>query len=158
MLPHLDFPTTTAVAAAQAAHAAGEPLTGFFRTWVDQYRYIDDQLIPIAASAYNLSQAEVLGAVSFYHDFRRTPPGRHVVQLCGAEACQAMGVRALAAQLAEQTAPTDEHGTTADGRLTIETVYCLGLCANGPAALIDGQPHAALDAGKLDRLLAEFAP
>jgi formate dehydrogenase subunit gamma len=158
MLSHLDFPTDTAVAAAQAAQAAGEPLTGFFRTWVDQHRYIDDRLIPIAASAYNLSQAEVLGTVSFYHDFRRTPPGRHVVQLCGAEACQATGVRALAAHLAEQTGPTDPHGTSTDGRLTVETIYCLGLCANGPAALIDGQPYAALDTDKLDRLLAAIAP
>ena len=106
------------------------------------------------AEALNLSRAEVYGVVSFYHDFRSAPPGRHVLKLCRAEACQAMGGAALAENLLQR-----EHlswgDTTRDGCLTIEPTYCLGLCACAPAALLDGEPVARLDQPLLDAMVAD---
>ncbi|MBW3098378.1 formate dehydrogenase subunit gamma [Pseudohoeflea coraliihabitans] len=123
----------------------------------EEFGCIPPQTIPAIADVLNLSRAEVHGVVSFYHDFRDTPAGRHVVKLCRAEACQAMGGAALAEQLLEDL-DTGWSGTTADGRLTIEPVYCLGLCACAPAAMIDEKPHGRLDAARLTTLLSELAP
>jgi len=103
--------------------------------------------IPIVARALNLTRAEVHGVVSFYHDFRREPPPRRVLKLCRAEACQARGGDALAAAI--------EARLSGRGDVAVEAVYCLGLCASGPAAMVDGRPHARLDLGALERLLAE---
>jgi formate dehydrogenase subunit gamma len=106
----------------------------------------------MVADALNLSKAELRGVVSFYHDFRAAPPGRHVLKLCKAEACQAVGALALADRvLARLGIPWG--GTTEDGALTIEPVYCLGLCACGPAGLLDEEPLARLD----DATLGEVA-
>lgn len=113
---------------------------------------IPDEAVPLVADALNLSRAEVHGVVSFYHDFRRQPAGRRVLKLCRAEACQAMGADALAAQL-RATLGLVESATTTDGSLTVEAVYCLGLCATAPAALLDGQPAGRLDAARLAALL-----
>ena len=110
----------------------------------------------IIAQALNLSRADVTGVVSFYRDFRTKPPGRRVVKLCRAEACQARGADALFAHLGKQGLPAD--GTTDDGAVTVETVYCLGNCALGPAALVDGRPLAALTPERLDRALAGDEP
>ena len=120
-----------------------------------RFGHVPEAAVPLVAEALNLSRAEVHGVVSFYHDFRRHPPGRHTVQLCRAEACQATGAVALAAQ-AKRALGIDWHGTTADGAVTLEPVFCLGLCACGPAALIDGEPVALLDAAALDAALAEL--
>ncbi len=109
---------------------------------------------PLLASAFNLSRAEVKGVIGFYHDFRRAPAGRHVLKLCRAEACQSMNGAALAADLLARLG-LDWGGTTADGALTIEAVYCLGLCAMPPAALFDGAPVGRLEAGRLAALVAE---
>ena len=98
----------------------------------------------IVADALNLSKAELRGVVSFYHDFRAAPPGRHVLKLCKAEACQSVGALALAERLLARLGVA-WGGTTADGALTIEPVYCLGLCACGPAGLLDNEPLARLD-------------
>ncbi len=92
--------------------------------------------------------------VTFYHDFRRQPAGRHVLKLCRAEACQAAGGEALAAR-AESRLGIAFGSTTADGRITLEPVYCLGLCSVSPSAMIDGRIVARLDEKKLDTLLAE---
>lgn len=108
--------------------------------------------VPMVAAALNLSRAEVHGIVTFYHEFRRHPPGRHVLRLCRAEACQAVGADALGAH-ARHRLGVDWHGTAADGSVTLEPVFCLGLCASGPAALLDGQPLARLDATRLDAAL-----
>lgn len=108
--------------------------------------------VPLVAEALNLSRAEVHGIVSFYHDFRSTPPGRHVLKLCRAEACQSTGGDALAAE-AQAVLQTGWGGTSADGAVTLEPVFCLGLCACAPAALLDGEPVGALDAARLGRLL-----
>ncbi len=109
---------------------------------------------PMLADALNLSRAEVFGVISFYHDFRREPAGQHVLKICRAEACQAMGAVALARGVLDQLG-LDWGGRTADGRLTVEPTFCLGLCACAPAALYDGEPLAAVDAPMLDRLVAE---
>ncbi|MBN8871657.1 MAG: formate dehydrogenase subunit gamma [Rhodospirillales bacterium] len=110
------------------------------------------QAVPLMAEALNLSRAELHGIVSFYHEFRRVPPGRHVLRLCRAEACQSVGADALGAH-ARARLDVDWHGTSADGAVTLEPVFCLGLCACGPAALLDGQPLARLDPAKLDAAL-----
>ncbi len=108
--------------------------------------------VPMVAAALNISRAEVHGIVSFYHEFRRTPPGRHLLQVCRAEACQAVGADALADHLRGRL-KVDWHGTTADGAVTLEPVFCLGLCAIGPAGMLDGQPLARLDAGRVAAVL-----
>jgi formate dehydrogenase subunit gamma len=104
------------------------------------------------AEALNLTRAEVHGIVTFYHDFRREPPGRHVLKLCRAEACQSMGAEALATH-AQGRLHVGWGETAAGGSLTLEPVYCLGLCACAPAALLDGRPVGRLDRARLDALL-----
>jgi formate dehydrogenase subunit gamma len=107
---------------------------------------------PIVAAALNISRAEVHGIVTFYHEFRRTPPGRHMLHVCRAEACQSVGADATGEYL-RSCLGIDWHETTTDGAVTLQPVFCLGLCATGPAALVDGQPVGRLDAAKLHRLL-----
>jgi formate dehydrogenase subunit gamma len=118
------------------------------------FGHIPAEAVPLIAKALNLSRAEVHGVISFYHDFRRHPPGRHVLQLCRAEACQSMGADALAARARDQLGVTWGE-TTRDGAVTLEPVFCLGLCACAPSAMLDGRPLARLDPGRLDALLAE---
>jgi formate dehydrogenase subunit gamma len=117
------------------------------------FGYVPQEALPRIAEGLNLSRAEVHGVMSFYHDFRTEPAGRHVVKLCRAEACQAQGADALAAH-AQARLGTAFHGT-AKG-VTLEPVFCLGLCACGPAALVDGEVVGRLDAAKLDAILSEF--
>ena len=105
------------------------------------------------ATALNLSRAEVHGVVTFYHDFRTEAPGEQVLQLCRAEACQAMGARELEAH-ARRTLGIDFGQTTLDGRITLEPVYCLGNCACSPSIRIDDDLHARVTPARLDELLA----
>lgn len=104
--------------------------------------------VPMVAKALNLTRAEVHGIVTFYHEFRRTPPGRHVLRLCRAEACQSVGADKVAADVRARLG-VDWHETTADGAVTLEPVFCLGLCAVAPAALLDETPLCWLDGDKL---------
>lgn len=120
----------------------------------ETFGYVDEGAVPLIADALNLSRAEVHGCITFYHDFRCAPAGRHQVKLCRAEACQAMGSDALHAEILADLG-VDWHGTTADGRITVEPVYCLGLCANGPGALVDDMPVARLTADGLEAALTE---
>jgi len=106
------------------------------------------------ALALNITRAEVYGVVTFYHDFKEVRGGRHHLRLCRAEACQAMGADALADQ-ARARLGVDWHQTSADGRVTLEPVFCLGLCAAAPAAQIDGRGEARVDAARLDALIDE---
>lgn len=116
------------------------------------FGHIPADALPQIASAQQISAAELHGVISFYHDFRRAPAGRNIVKLCRAEACQAQGCESLADHARSQLA-MDWHDTSPDGRITLEPVFCLGLCACGPAAMINGAPVARLDKAKLDRIL-----
>jgi formate dehydrogenase subunit gamma len=110
---------------------------------------------PLIAGALNLSRAEVHGIVTFYHEFRRTPPGRHVLRVCRAEACQAVGGEAVADR-ARLSLDVNWHGTSADGAVTLEPVFCLGFCATGPAALLDGEPLVRLNPARMAQMLDDL--
>jgi len=114
---------------------------------------IPSDAVPAVARALHLSRAEVHGVISFYHDFRTEPAGRHVLQICRAEACQAMGARALEAH-AMTTLGIGFGETTADGAVTLEEVYCLGNCACSPSVRLDDAIHARVDSARLDELVA----
>ena len=116
------------------------------------FGYIPDVAIPEIAHALNQSQAEIRGVISFYHDFRTAPPARHILRLCRAESCQSRGAEQLAAQLRERL-QLDDHGSSADGNISLRPVYCLGACACSPALELDGQVHARLNVERLDALL-----
>ncbi|HWK73177.1 MAG TPA: formate dehydrogenase subunit gamma [Povalibacter sp.] len=116
--------------------------------------HIPDASIPVVAESLNLSRAEVHGVVTFYHHFRRRPPGQHVVQLCQAEACRAMHCESLTAHVKRRLG-IDFHETTADGRFMLEPVYCLGNCACSPAVMIDGELHGRVTPERFDALLAQ---
>jgi formate dehydrogenase subunit gamma len=115
---------------------------------------VPDQAVPLVAEALNLSRAEIHGTVTFYHDFRKAPPGRRVLKLCRAESCQAAGGDALAAR-AEAKLGVGMGETTLDQRVTLEPVYCLGLCHSSPAAMLDKHVYGMLDEAKLDALVKE---
>ncbi len=139
-----------------ARHDAVEgPLLPILHAVQAEFGHVPQDVLPLIAERLNISRAEVYGVVSFYHDFRKAPAGRHVVKLCRAEACQAMGADDLAAHARERLG-ADFHETTASGAVTIEPVFCLGLCACGPAAMIDGKVVGRLDTEKLDAILAEM--
>lgn len=116
------------------------------------FGYVPEEALPMIAQTLNLSRAEVFGVFSFYHDFRHKPAGRHVMKLCRAEACQAMGADALH-QHAQDKLRVGVGETTTDGRVTLEAVYCLGLCACAPSAMIDGKVYGGLDNVKLGKLI-----
>jgi len=118
------------------------------------FGYVPEPAIPMVAQALSLSRAEVHGVFTFYHDFRKQPAGRHVLKLCRAEACQAAGGDALAAR-AEARLGVSLGSTTADERVTLEPIYCLGLCATAPSAMLDGRLVGRLDAARIDALVAE---
>jgi len=115
--------------------------------------YVPDGAVTLVAQGLNLSRAEVHGVVTFYHYFRRTPPGKHVVSLCRAEACQSMGADALA-EHAKRKLGVDFHETTADGEFSLEPVFCLGNCACSPAAMVDGRLYGRLSPEGFDAMLA----
>ncbi|MBT5105196.1 MAG: formate dehydrogenase subunit gamma [Porticoccaceae bacterium] len=115
--------------------------------------YVPDSAVPIIAKGLNLSRAEVHGVISFYHDFKTTPVGRHTVQVCRAEACQSMGSRQLEAH-AKQALGIDYGETTADGAVTLEPVYCLGNCACSPSVRIDDAIYARVDTDLFDDLMS----
>lgn len=118
------------------------------------FGYIPEPAIPMIASALNLSRAEVHGVFTFYHDFRHEPAGQHVLKLCRAEACQAAGGDVLAAR-AEAKLGIRIGNTTADERVTLEPIYCLGLCATAPSAMLDGRVVGRLNEARIDALIAE---
>jgi formate dehydrogenase subunit gamma len=119
----------------------------------DALGFIPATAVPTLANGLQLSRAEVHGVISFYSHFREAPAGRVVVEVCRAESCQAMGGEQLA-EHAKGVLGCDFHGTAKNGQVTLEPVYCLGLCAQSPAVTIDGQPHARMTPAKLDQLLS----
>ena len=130
------------------------PLLPILHALQREFGYIDREAEPAIADALNISRAEVHGVVTFYHDFREKPAGRHVLKLCRAEACQAAGADALAARTQSRLG-IGLGNTTADGRVSLEPVYCLGLCSVSPSAMFDGRIFGRLDEKKLDNLLAQ---
>lgn len=157
-----------------AAAPAGQLDEGRILAIVERHRHRDGPLIeilhevqaavgcvpaaavPVIARALNLSRAEVHGVVTFYHYFRSAPPGRRVLRLCRAESCQAAGSRALERH-AQERLGIGFGETTPDGRLTLEAVYCLGLCACSPAAMLGQEVHGRLTPERLDSLLGADA-
>lgn len=130
------------------------PLIPILHGVQEEFGYVPQETLPIIAEALNLSRAEVHGVFTFYHDFRKEPAGRHVLKLCQAEACQSMGSDAIAAQI-KQTLGIGFHETSKDGAVTLEPVYCLGLCACAPSAMLDGEVIGRLDADKIAEIAAE---
>lgn len=125
------------------AHLEGATLP-IFHALQAAFGFVPAPAVAMIAHTLNLSRAEVYGTLTFYHDFRHEPPGARVIKLCRAEACQAMGGETAARFLLADLG-IDWGQTTADGAVTVEAAYCLGLCAVSPAALIDGEPRGRLD-------------
>ncbi|HEX5052417.1 MAG TPA: formate dehydrogenase subunit gamma [Planctomycetota bacterium] len=146
-----------ALAAVDAAIARLRELPGallpILHAIQDELGYVPPAATARIANALNLSLADVHGVITFYHDFRSKPPGRHVLKLCRAEACQSMGCERLEEHLRERHGVSMKQ-TSADGSLTVEPVYCLGNCALSPALLFDGKLQGRVTEARLDELLA----
>ena len=130
------------------------PMLPILHAIQDEFGYVPEEVKPVIASELNLSRAEVHGVVTFYHDFRHEPAGRHVLKLCRAEACQSMGSDQLADRV-KQLLGIDFHQTTLDGAVTLEPVFCLGLCACAPAAMLDDEVYGRVDEHCLSEMMAE---
>jgi formate dehydrogenase subunit gamma len=136
------------------AHAAkAGALLPILHAIQDRLGYVPENAVAIVAEVLNLSRAEVHGVVTFYHFFRTKPPGKQTLYLCRAEACQSMGSRALEAY-ARRKLGVDFHETTADGRFSLEPVYCLGNCACSPAVMVDETVYGRVTPQRLDEILA----
>src|ERR1700688_58275 len=138
---------------AEHSHLEGATLV-ILHALQEAFGYVPEPAIPMIADALNLSRAEVHGVFTFYHDFRHEPAGKRVLKLCRAEACQAAGGDAVAAR-AEARLRIALGTTTADNRVTREPIYCLGLCATAPSAMLDGRLVGRLDEARIDALIAE---
>lgn len=130
------------------------PLLPILHAVQEELGHVPPESLIVIAEGLNLSKAEVHGVASFYHDFRHEPAGRHVLKLCRAEACQSMGADALHARL-QQLLGLSFGETAKDGSVTIEAVYCLGLCACSPSAMLDGEVIGRLDETRIEELAAE---
>src|SRR6202789_449158 len=138
---------------AEHTHLEGATLV-ILHALQEAFGYVPEAAIPMVAEALNLTRAEIHGVFTFYHDFRHHPAGKHVLKLCRAEACQAAGGDALAAR-AEAKLGIKLGNTTADDRVTLEPIYCLGLCATAPSAMLDGRVVGRLTETRIDALVAE---
>lgn len=148
-------PSSVELQAMIAAHLHLEgALLPILHALQDAYGHVPAAAAPMIMDALNISKAELQGVISFYHDFRDHPAGRHVVKICRSEACQAVGATALA-ETTLAGLGLDWHGTTANGAVTVEPIYCLGLCACGPAVMIDDRVVGRVDGARMARLLAE---
>ncbi|MFN4155002.1 MAG: formate dehydrogenase subunit gamma [Paracoccaceae bacterium] len=155
MPAHQPAPTDLEISALIDRHLSLEgPLLPILHDIQARFGHVPASAQPLIAKALNISKAEVHGVVSFYHDFREAPAGRHIVRICRAEACQAMGGNALAEETLTKLGIA-WHGTTANGAVTVEPVYCLGLCACAPAAMVDGRVVGRVDRARMDALLRE---
>lgn len=158
------------MASTQSSDTGGEPVERIIARIVDQHvnrpgamlpilhgiqnelGYVPEAAVPIIAEAVNQSRAEVHGVLSFYHLYRTTPPGERILYLCRAEACQSMGAGELEAYVKEKLG-IGFHETTADGRLSLEPIYCLGNCACAPAVMVDSTVHGRVDRDGLDQII-----
>jgi formate dehydrogenase subunit gamma len=132
--------------------ARPELLVQILHAFVDRYGYISDTAMRQIANELNISRADIHGVVSYYHDFRTSPPGRRVVKICQAEACQAMGSRDLTAHASEKLG-IELNQTSEDGEVTLEPVYCLGNCACSPAVMVDDRVYGRVSAERFDSIL-----
>jgi formate dehydrogenase subunit gamma len=139
-------------AAVERVRREPAPLLEILHAVQNQLGHVPPESVPLIADALNLSRAEVHGVVSFYHHFRSAPAGLHTLSLCRAEACKAMDADALA-EFAKQRLGLEFGETRADGRVTLEAVYCLGNCACAPSAMIDGELRGRVDT----QTLSEYA-
>ena len=130
------------------------PLPPILHSVQEEFGYVPQEALPVIAEALNISRAEVHGVARFYDDYRKHPAGRHLLKLCQAEACQSMGSDAVAAKL-KQALGIGFHETAKDNSVTLEPVYCLGLCACAPSAMLDGQVIGRLDDEAIDDIVAE---
>jgi formate dehydrogenase subunit gamma len=146
--------TAKTLAVVETWREAEGPLLPILHGVQEEFGYIPNEALPVIANALNLSRADVYGVMSFYHDFRERPAGRHVLKLCQAESCQAMGSDAVAEKF-RKLLGIDFNETTKDGSVTLEPVYCLGLCACSPSAMLDGEVIGRLDEGKVNEIIAE---
>ena len=151
----LNGPMADRIAEILAAHLGLEgPLLPILHAIQHDFGYVPDGAIPQIAAALTISKAEVHGVISFYHDFRAAPAGRHVIKICRAEACQAAFGNSVADRAKEKLG-IDWHETTPDGAVTLEPVFCLGLCACGPAAMVDGRLVGMLTPKSVEKLIDE---
>lgn len=153
-------PASTGIASRAAAiidemKALEGPLLPILHEIQEEFGHVPAETLPIIAEALNISNAEVHGVVTFYHDYRNHPAGRHVLKLCRAEACQSMGGDAVAARIS-QALGIGFHETAKDNSVTLEPVYCLGLCACAPAAMLDGEVIGRLDADRIEEIVEEI--
>ena len=130
------------------------PLLPILHGLLEAFGHVPEPAVPMVAEALNLSRAEVHGVVTFYHDFRREPAGRHVIKVCRAEACQSMKGNELA-RMIERYLNVKIGQTTADGAITVEAVYCLGNCALSPAVMVDDKLVGRVDAATFEKIVAE---
>ncbi|KAB0537244.1 formate dehydrogenase subunit gamma [Pseudochrobactrum saccharolyticum] len=130
------------------------PLLPVLHAIQEEFGYVPAETLTLIAEALNLSRAEVHGVMTFYHDFRASPTGRHVIRLCRAEACQSMDGDRVA-EAVQKLLGIGWGETTGDGKITLEAVYCLGLCACAPAAQVDDRLIGRLNEGKAERMIAE---
>ena len=147
-----DLSEATSVVAARS-HEKGAAIP-IMHDLMERFGYVDRAIVPVLAEALNLSRAEIHGTLTFYHDFRDHPPGRSTLKVCRAEACQARGAVAMHDALRRKLG-IDWHGTTADGAITIEPVFCLGLCACAPAVLVDEEPVGDVRVETLDAFIQD---
>ncbi len=153
----LDLTPREATAAREIALRYGnkpDALLEILHDLQEELGFVPEAALPALAKALNLSRAEVHGVVTFYHDFRREPAGRHVIKVCRAEACQSMKGNELA-RMIERYLNVKIGQTTADGAITVEAVYCLGNCALAPAVMVDDKLVGRVDASKFEKIVAE---
>lgn len=148
-----DVAARTAVVVEALHHLEG-PLLPILHAVQEEFGFVPTDSLPVIAAALDISHAEAHGVVSFYHDYRRAPAGRHVLKLCQAEACQSMGSDKVAAMV-KSALGIGFHETAKDGSVTLEPVYCLGLCACAPAAMLDGEVIGRVDADAIAEIVAE---
>jgi len=147
------YDSSAASAIIASFDARPEMLVQVLHAFMDRFAWISEEAIRQLAQELNLSRAEVHGVVSYYHDFRTSKPGQHIVKVCQAEACQAMGSRDLSAH-AEKTLGVEMHTSSAD--VTLEPVYCLGNCACSPAVMVDGKTHGRVSNDRFDEIMADM--
>lgn len=152
-MTHAAFSKKAATEIIAGFGSRAEMLVQILHGFIAKFGWITDDAIRQLADELNLSRAEVHGVVSYYHDFRTTPPGQHVVKICQAEACQAMGSRELSTH-ATGSLGVDMHESNEN--VTLEPVYCLGNCACSPAVMVDGKTFGRVSTDRFDEIMASL--